>query len=59
MDNMAADDLVGMENIAPSYKEIPISELKAGVGSMPGKPHEEAEEEKHEMELISGRGLIP
>lgn len=56
---MAADDLVGMENIASPHKELEISDLPAGRGSMPGKPHEEAEAEKHEMELKSGHGLIP
>ncbi|MBA7550675.1 hypothetical protein ES705_43198 [subsurface metagenome] len=43
------------ELIASPHKELEISQLPAGRGSMPGKPHEEVEE----TELISGRGLIP
>jgi len=52
---MAEDDLVGMENIAYEYEDAQISNLPAGVGCMPGKPEEEVDE----VELISGRGLIP
>lgn len=43
------------ELIAGKYWERPISEKKAGVGSMPGKPLQEIDEDK----LISGRGCIP
>ena len=45
--------------IAGENWERKISTLKSGVGSMPGKPHEEAEAEKHDMQLQSGRGVIP
>jgi len=57
---MASDDLRFPDKlIADEYFERPISEKKSGVGSMPGKSHEEAEAEKHEEELISGRGCVP
>ena len=55
MNNMAQTDLVGMENIAEETWERPISELKEGVGSMPGKTLQEIDKDT----LISGRGLIP
>ncbi len=43
------------ELIASPYEDLPTSELKAGVGSMPGKPLQKVKEDN----LISGRGLIP
>lgn len=52
---MSDDDLVGMENIAYQYEELPISDLPAERGSMPGKIHKELKETK----LISGRGCVP
>ena len=53
---MAEDDLRYPEElIASPYEELPISDRPAGVGSMPGKPLQEIEEDK----LISGRGVIP
>lgn len=42
--------------VADEYGELPISELPAGTGSMPGKKKQELEKEDH---LISGRGCIP
>jgi len=53
---MAEDDLRYPEGlIAGENWERPTSELPAGVGSMPGKPLQEVEEDN----LISGRGLVP
>lgn len=52
---MAVNDLVGMENIAEEYEELPTSTLKSGVGSMPGKELQEVKEDR----LISGRGCVP
>ena len=50
------DDLRYPEGlIASPHKERPISDRPAGVGSMPGKPLQEVEEDN----LISGRGLVP
>jgi len=43
------------ELIASENWERPISELKEGVGSMPGKPLQEIDKDI----LISGRGCIP
>ena len=57
---MGSDDLrYPARLIAGENWERPISDKPAGVGSMPGISHEEAEAEKHDMKLISGRGVIP
>jgi len=53
---MAADDLKYPEGlIASPYVELQQSTLKVGVGSMPGKPLQEIDEDR----LVSGRGVIP
>jgi len=41
--------------VASDHEELPMSDLPAGRGSMPGKPLQEVEEDH----LISGRGVIP
>ena len=51
---MAYDDL-RFPSLAEEHEELPRSELKVGVGAMPGKPLQETEED----DLISGRGVIP
>lgn len=55
---MAIKDLVGMENVAPENWERPRSELKVGVGVMPGEPPRHIKEGAEDI-LISGRGVIP
>ena len=53
---MAQDDLRYPDRmVASEYTELPISDLPAGRGSMPGKPLQEVEEDH----LISGRGCVP
>lgn len=56
---MAQDDLRYPDRmVADENWERPISPLKAGVGSMPGKPLQKIKEGDEDI-LISGRGLIP
>lgn len=56
MNNMAEDDLKYPEElIAGKFEELPTSEMKVGVGSMPGDEFKEADKDV----LISGRGLVP
>lgn len=50
------EDDLRQPSLAPEYKEVPMSEMPAGTGSMPGKPATYVE---GETELISGRGCIP
>jgi len=50
------EDDLRQPSLAPAYEEVPMSEMPAGTGSMPGKPAKYVE---GETELISGRGCIP
>lgn len=51
---MAYDDL-RYPSLAYKHKELPVSNLPAGRGVMPGKKRKEIKE----VELKSGRGLVP